>query len=63
MEAIEYGKPSIYTNGTLILYVISTPKLKKDFYHHLIDRSANKIEKQIDLPFNEILISQKEHSE
>lgn len=60
IEAIEYGEPTIYTNGTLLLYIVSIPKLKKDFYHRLIVRPAIKSNKQIELQFNEILISQNE---
>lgn len=60
VEAIEYGNPSVYTNGSLLLYVLSIPKLKHDFYHRLITRAAVRQGKQIELPFNEILINQNE---
>lgn len=60
IEAIEFGSPSIYTNGSLLLYVLSIPKLKKDFYHRLIARTTIRMGKQIELPFNEILLSQNE---
>lgn len=60
VEAIEYGTPSIYTNGSLLLYVISIPKLKYGFYHRLITRATIRNGRQIELPYNEILISQNE---
>lgn len=60
IEAIEYGSPSVYTNGSLLLYVLSIPKLKEEFYHRLIVRTTIRNNKQIDLPFNEVLISQNE---
>ena len=49
IEAIEYGEPTIYTNGTLLLNVVSIQKLKRDFCHRLIDRPAIKSNKQIEL--------------
>lgn len=60
VEAIEFGNPSVYTNGSTLLYVISIPKLKKALYHRLIVRATIRENKQIDLPFSEILISQNE---
>lgn len=60
VEAIEYGNPSIYTNGALLLYVLSIPKLKKDFYHRILVRSPIIMAKQVELAFEEIIISQKE---
>ncbi|XP_036339252.1 uncharacterized protein LOC118748710 [Rhagoletis pomonella] len=36
IEAIEYSKPSIYTNNTLLLYVLSLPKVTEARFNHLI---------------------------
>lgn len=60
IEAIEYESPSIYTNGSLLQYVLSMPKVKKEFYHRLIVRTTIRNSKQIELPFNEVLIGQNE---
>lgn len=60
IEAMEYGTPSIYANESTLLYVLSIPKLKRDPYHRLIVRPTIRNGKQIDLPFNEVLVSQNE---
>lgn len=60
IEAIEYGKPSIYTNRSLLLYNLSLPKLKKESYHRLMARTMIKEGRQIELPFEELFISQEE---
>ena len=56
IEAIEYGTPSIFTNGNLLLYVLSMLKVEEQIYDHLILRAAIDSSKQIDLPFGEVLV-------
>ncbi|XP_075157990.1 dopamine D2-like receptor [Haematobia irritans] len=58
IEAIEYGTPSVYTNGSILLYVLSIPKLGKDFYNQLIVRATIREGRQIDLKFDKILINE-----
>lgn len=60
VEAIEYGTPTIYANGSVLLYVLSMPKLRKDLYHQLIIRTPITNGKQIELPYDEVLINEAE---
>lgn len=60
IEAIEYGKPSVFTNGTMLLYVLAMPKIKKEEYHLLTTRSTISQGKRVDLEFDKILVNQKE---
>ncbi|XP_067633880.1 uncharacterized protein [Eurosta solidaginis] len=60
IEAIEYGKPSIYTNGTMLLYVLSIPKVTEKKYNLLITRAGIYEGKQLDLPFDKMLVNQEE---
>lgn len=60
IEAVEYGAPSIYTNGSLLLYILSIPKLERNYYNLLLIRAAINDEKQINLPFERVLVSEAE---
>lgn len=57
VEAIEYARPSVYCNGTLMLYVLSIPKTNPKVYHLVTARAAIKNGRQIDLDFSRLLIS------
>ncbi|XP_054747149.1 uncharacterized protein LOC129252967 [Anastrepha obliqua] len=57
VEAIEYSEPSIYTNGTLLLYVLSMPKVAQTRFNHLITRSILKDGHRVDLKYKTILIN------
>lgn len=60
VEAVEYGRPSVYTNGTLMLYILSIPKIKPEVYHLVTARAAIKDGKQIDLDYLRLLINHDE---
>lgn len=60
IEATEYAKPSVYTNGTLLLYVLSMPKLSERKYHLLRTRAAVIAGRQLDFEFNKMLVNQQE---
>lgn len=60
IEAVEYGTPSIYTNGSLLLYILSIPKIEKQFYNLLLTRATIDDGKQIYLPFERVLVSEAE---
>lgn len=36
LEAIEYTNPMVYTNGSMILYVLSLSKVRNTEYNYLI---------------------------
>lgn len=57
IEAIEYGKPSIYSNGTSLLYVLSMPKVKPSRYNRILLKSTISDGRQLDLAYNVILIN------
>ncbi|XP_017468940.1 PREDICTED: uncharacterized protein LOC108360954, partial [Rhagoletis zephyria] len=60
IEAIEYGEPSVLTNGTLLIYVLSMPKVTASKYNLLITRAGIYEGKQLDLQFDRMLVNQKE---
>lgn len=60
IEAVEYGVPSVYTNGLLLLYILSIPKLERNSYNLLLTRAAITEGKQIDLGFDRILVNEAE---
>lgn len=55
IEAVEYGEPSIYTNGSLILYVLAIPKVSGKEYTLLRTRGAITRGLQVDLAYEKIL--------
>ncbi|XP_046810940.1 uncharacterized protein LOC124420803 [Lucilia cuprina] len=57
IEAVEHGMPSVYTNGSLLLYILSIPKLGENVYNLLLTRATINEGRQIDLQFNKILIN------
>lgn len=60
VEAIEYGQPSIYCNGTLMLYILSLPKINPKTYHLVTARATIRKSRQIDLEFQKLLVSHDE---
>lgn len=60
IEAVEQGTPSVYTNGSLLLYILSIPKLGRSVYNVLLTRAAINGGKQIDLQFDKVLINEAE---
>ncbi|XP_054745757.1 uncharacterized protein LOC129250141 [Anastrepha obliqua] len=57
VKAIEYSEPSIYSNGTLLLYVLSMPKVDQTGFNHLITRSVLKDGHRVDLKYRTILMN------
>lgn len=60
IEAVEYSEPSIYTNGTRLLYVLSMPKVAQTRFNHLITRSIVKNGQRVDLQYKTILMNKQE---
>ncbi|XP_073840053.1 uncharacterized protein [Musca autumnalis] len=60
IEALEYSMPSVYTNGSMLLYVISIPKIRDEIYNMLIVRPSIQDDKRIDLPFKKLLVNEAE---
>lgn len=60
VEAIEYGTPSIFSNNSMLLYVLSIPKVRKEEYNLLLTRPSIIDGKQIDLNFNRMLVNHRE---
>ncbi|XP_036342472.1 uncharacterized protein LOC118751763 [Rhagoletis pomonella] len=60
IEAIEYSEPSIYTNGTLLLYVLSMPKVAQTRFNHLITRSLLRDGHRVDLKYKTILMNKQQ---
>lgn len=55
VEAIEYGVPSIYCNGSTLLYILSIPKVGRTEYQSIITRAPIRNGRQIDLKFKRML--------
>lgn len=60
IEAVEYATPSVYTNGSHLLYVLSIPKLGRSVYNLLLTRATINEGRQIDLQFKKVLINEAE---
>lgn len=60
LEAIEYANPKVCTNGSMILYVLSLPKVRKAEYNYLIVKPSVREGKVIDIRFNTLLVNEKE---
>lgn len=60
IQAIEYGKPSVFTNNTILLYVLSMPKVRTSEYNLILTRATIRGNQQVDLKFKAALIN---HSE
>lgn len=60
IEAIEYGTPAVFTNETILLYILSMPKVRKDEFNLLQTRASIIENKQIDLKFNKMLVNHQE---
>lgn len=55
VEALQFGKPSVYTNDSILLYVLSMPKVSRTEYNLLLTRASILGGKQVDLPYSKIL--------
>ncbi|GBO99744.1 hypothetical protein EVAR_91062_1 [Eumeta japonica] len=53
VEAVEYGKPSVFVNGTTLLYILSIPKR----FDKIIVRAAIIQSKQLDLKYSTVLLN------
>lgn len=60
IEALQYGTPSVYTNDTMLLYVLSMPKLSKVEYNLILTRPSIVHGKQVDLRFEKMLVNHEE---
>lgn len=57
VEAIEYGKPSIFSNGTSLLYVLSIPKVNPKRYERITTRAAIIQNRQLDIKYSSVLLN------
>lgn len=57
IEAVEYGKPSIFSNGTSLLYVLSIPKVSPKKFEKIITRAAITDGRQLDLRYSAVLLN------
>ncbi|TDG38151.1 hypothetical protein AWZ03_015427, partial [Drosophila navojoa] len=60
VEATEFAKPIIVTNGTALLYVLALPKVIAKEYQMLVIRPAIRSNKQIDANFGNLLVASDE---
>lgn len=60
IEAAEYAKPSIYTNGTFLLYVLSVPKVNPQEYRVILARASSSKEKQVELQYKNFMLNKEE---
>lgn len=60
IQAIEYSKPSVFSNGTLLLYIVSLPKVRSENYHVVLARASILNGKQVELPHDKLMINQAE---
>ncbi|XP_043865322.1 uncharacterized protein LOC122757425 [Drosophila mojavensis] len=57
VEATEFAKPIIVTNGTMLLYVLALPKVVAKEYQMLVIRPAIRANRQIDANFGKLLVA------
>ncbi|XP_036332476.1 uncharacterized protein LOC118743820 [Rhagoletis pomonella] len=60
IEAIEYGSASVYSNGSILLYVLSIPKVKPDGYRLLTTRAAIIRGQHVELNDKKMLVNEEE---
>lgn len=60
IEAIEYGTPSIYTNGSILLYILAMPKVRNEEFNLLLTRPSIINGSQLDLGFRRMLVNYRE---
>ncbi|KAI8120096.1 hypothetical protein CVS40_8606 [Lucilia cuprina] len=60
IEAAEYAKPSMYTNGTILLYVISVPKVTSQKYRVILARATSLKGKQVNLRYHNLMVNEDE---
>ncbi|XP_055920350.1 uncharacterized protein LOC129951973 [Eupeodes corollae] len=59
-QALNYATPSVAIKGEVILYIISLPITTNEIYNHLKIRPVTKNNKQILIPYLDILANKKE---
>lgn len=60
LEAVEYAKPKVLSNGTTLLYVLSLPKVREVEYNYLIVKPVVRNGKKINLPYNTLMVNEHE---
>lgn len=58
IEAIEYT-PSVYTNNSVLLYILSIPKVRNEEYNLLITTASIVATKQVELKYERVLVNQR----
>lgn len=60
VEALQFGKPSVFTNDSLLLYVLSIPRVSSTEYNLVHARASIIKGRQLDLPYRKLLVNNKE---
>lgn len=60
LEAIEFAKPTVYTNGTMLIYVLAMPKIREETFNAIITKSTIANGNRVELPFDKMLINHQE---
>ncbi|XP_053968042.1 uncharacterized protein LOC128869498 [Anastrepha ludens] len=60
IEAIEYAKPSLFSNGSLLLYVLAIPKVRTDEFRFLMTRAAVHAGMRVVANYTKMLVSKEE---
>ena len=60
IEAIEYAKPSIFTNGTTLLYILAMPKVRDEEFRMLLARASTRHGKRVSIQHHKLLVNDAE---
>ncbi|XP_046807886.1 uncharacterized protein LOC124420092 [Lucilia cuprina] len=60
IEVAEYAKPSMYINGTILLYVISVPKVTSQKYRVILARATSLKGKKVNLRYHNLMVNEDE---
>lgn len=60
VEAIEYARPSVLSNGTMLLYILAMPKVKNEKFRLLLARATSLQGKRVKLQHQKLLVNEVE---
>lgn len=60
VEAVEYARPSVLSNGTMLLYILAMPKVRNDKFRLLLARATSVQGKRVKLQHQKLLVNEDE---
>lgn len=58
VEAMEYAKPSIFSNGTMLLYILAMPKIRDEEFRLLLTRATTLHGKRVNIQHQKLLVNE-----